>query len=591
MNKKRIKITDGGIALPLGNNTFLMKGRLHSQGGIGIGNGSKNDIEVEDGEVVKFNKDNIQVLSDQPMLNGISPADALLAGGNFNTIFKAQQNINGNYGGSYAQKGTNKKKEYDFSGIQTTGNRPYKPENIAKAYKYLTDHGVTNNNMIATVLASIIEESGGDPLITASDGSSSKGLLQWTNDRYVLPEGITFDEAFNQQMQFIVDNLDAENSRKNGNNNEWTHGGKGSGYNSYKDANADFINGASLLDMMRGYTLGYVRPAGKHDSVNNRVKVAEQILNILANGYLKLKNGGQVNMTLKNKNKQDIVDIVMNEILPHSTGERKKFDEGGVWSATDWTLLGNTGLNFLSGLAQGIIGSVTSNKLRKMYDGMKRTSTYIPVAREHINTKVDVEPQLSATKLAEQKLINNAQANTSNSKVARQQAIDAITNRIITDNQIYGDKFNKETALRNAEAELQTQYNRVDNQNKLADIREQNEFDMMKAIGKANAKTAEAQTWGMSIANSFKNIGQNLTDYATMKNDLLKSDNPAAYEENFKFEFGHLKNKLSDPEWVAKHKDWIDANIGMITKLGWAKSNMKGSYDKSLTPYIGAFLK
>ena len=109
MTKKRIRITDGGIALPLGNNTFLMKGRLHSQGGIGIGNGGKNDIEVEDGEIVKFNKNNIQVLSDQPMLNGISPANALLAGGNFNKIFKAQQSINGNHHGSYGKNGLIKK--------------------------------------------------------------------------------------------------------------------------------------------------------------------------------------------------------------------------------------------------------------------------------------------------------------------------------------------------------------------------------------------------------------------------------------------------------------------------------------------------
>ena len=79
-------------------------------------------------------------------------------------------------------------------------------------------------------------------------------------------------------------------------------------------------------------------------------------------------------------------------------------------------------------------------------------------------------------------------------------------------------------------------------------------------------------------------------DYATMKNDLLKSNNPAAYEENFKFEFGHLKNKLSDPKWVAENQDWIDANIGMLTKLGWAKSNMKGNYNKGLLPYEGAFL-
>jgi hypothetical protein len=70
-----------------------------------------------------------------------------------------------------------------------------------------------------------------------------------------------------------------------------------------------------------------------------------------------------------------------------------------------------------------------------------------------------------------------------------------------------------------------------------------------------------------------------------MTNDLLKSNNPAAYDQWFKANYGHLKNKLSDPKWVAKNQDWIDANIGMITKLGWVKSNTKGNYDKSLLPY------
>ena len=180
--------------------------------------------------------------------------------------------------------------------------------------------------------------------------------------------------------------------------------------------------------------------------------------------------------------------------------------------------------------------------------------------------------------------------NTANAKVARSQARAAALDRIRQDNAIYSDKYNRESQLRNAEAELQTKYNLVDLENKLTDIREQNDFDMQKAIGKANAGTMEAQTWGNAIASTLGNTATSLMDYTTMQNDLLKSNNPAAYEEKFKFEFGHLKNKLSDPEWVAKNQDWINANIGMITKLGWGKSNMKGSYDKNLLPYVGAFL-
>ena len=232
-----------------------------------------------------------------------------------------------------------------------------------------------------------------------------------------------------------------------------------------------------------------------------------------------------------------------------------------------------------------IIGSINASKLRKMYDSLKRQSTFIPVAREHINTKVDVEPQLNLTAQTEYNLRRNAEMNTTNAKVARQQARAAALDRIRQDNVIYSDKYNKEAQLRNAEAELQTRYNLVDAENKLTDIREQNDFDMQKAIGKANASTMEAQTWGNAIASTLGNTATSLMDYATMKNDLLKSNNPAAYEEKFKFKFGHLKNKLNNPKWVAKNRDWIDANIGMIAKLGWAKSNMKGNYDKGLLPY------
>ena len=101
MNKKRIKVTDGGYAIPLGNDYFLMR----EEGGIGIGENKKNSIEVENGEVVKVGQKDIKVFSDQPMLNGISPANALLMGARPKDVFTAQQTINGNSHGTYGKDG------------------------------------------------------------------------------------------------------------------------------------------------------------------------------------------------------------------------------------------------------------------------------------------------------------------------------------------------------------------------------------------------------------------------------------------------------------------------------------------------------
>lgn len=86
-------VVDGGIAHPLGNNFFYMNGRKHSQGGIDIGPSDKTGIEVEDGEVVETNGNELKVYSAQPILNGVSPAQLVMGGANPNKVFKAQENF------------------------------------------------------------------------------------------------------------------------------------------------------------------------------------------------------------------------------------------------------------------------------------------------------------------------------------------------------------------------------------------------------------------------------------------------------------------------------------------------------------------
>ena len=86
-------VVAGGIAQPLGNNFFYMNGRKHSQGGIDIGPSDKTGIEVEDGEVVETNGNELKVYSAQPILNGASPAKLVMGGANPDKVFKAQEDF------------------------------------------------------------------------------------------------------------------------------------------------------------------------------------------------------------------------------------------------------------------------------------------------------------------------------------------------------------------------------------------------------------------------------------------------------------------------------------------------------------------
>lgn len=119
-------VVAGGIAQPLGNNFFYMNGRKHSQGGIDIGPSDKTGIEVEDGEIVETNGDELKVYSAQPILNGISPAKLVMGGANPNKVFKAQEDFKDRNGinddGSKATYGKEKENEGLFTKIDDYAN-------------------------------------------------------------------------------------------------------------------------------------------------------------------------------------------------------------------------------------------------------------------------------------------------------------------------------------------------------------------------------------------------------------------------------------------------------------------------------------
>lgn len=84
-------VVGGGIAIPIGNNMYYMKGRKHEQGGIDIGPNNNNGLEVEGEEVVQVKPNELKVFSSVPFLRGNSPAELVLGGANPNAVFNAQE--------------------------------------------------------------------------------------------------------------------------------------------------------------------------------------------------------------------------------------------------------------------------------------------------------------------------------------------------------------------------------------------------------------------------------------------------------------------------------------------------------------------
>lgn len=148
-------VVDGGIAHPLGNNFFYMNGRKHSQGGIDIGPSDKTGIEVEDGEIVETNGDELKVYSAQPIINGVSPAKLVMGGANPNKVFKAQEDFKDrnriNDDGSKYQNGGIKKNNYNKND-NTTVAKPVIQEYIPAtgSTKFIQDlrNKLTRNNTI-----------------------------------------------------------------------------------------------------------------------------------------------------------------------------------------------------------------------------------------------------------------------------------------------------------------------------------------------------------------------------------------------------------------------------------------------------------
>lgn len=496
MVKHRVpNIVRGGVALPLDKtNYYLVRGRKHEQGGIDIGKNPRTGLEVEDGEVVHVGDKELRVFSAEPILGGVSPSQLVVRGVNPDKVFAAQERfkkVNGiKDDGTKAPFGTLKKLIFgvNFNDIKTSDGRGYNPTYIERAYSSLKKSNLTKKQQ-AVVLANIIEESGGDPFALNKNSGKDYGTLQWV-DRYPKSnETDPYKEIDNQMGYFLntVNNLDDQVS--------WTHGGKGSGYQSRKDAYNDF-NSEDIETINKGFVLGHVRPAGKHASVKNRIGVAEQI-------YDRIKRfGGNMKHKLVEVNIGGNSKLIR-VVKPSSTGESersegltrkraaigtktRKLEDGTVVPIYPNILAENSTLenpiinpefkkkekvanhieniksfikpnsNLISdviGVGSNIIGSLITKRINnKALNSLTFQKPPVALMPSKLKTKININPQLDKMResLADyERLISG---NTASSRVALGR-INRVRNQgIANTNQLYGQKENMETQLINQDA-------------------------------------------------------------------------------------------------------------------------------------------
>lgn len=316
-------VVAGGIAQPLGNNFFYMNGRKHSQGGIDIGPSDKTGIEVEDGEVVETNGNELKVYSAQPIINGVSPAKLVMGGANPNKVFKAQEDFKDRNrinddgtkykeGGKIYQAPNEYKRQIAESGSIIIGGYPTIAGN--RNYKFIK--GLTKASRIGRIATNFINL-GRQKIYDLANKIDNTWINQGIKEVYRTTIG-KHGSNLPRTIDYINKNNINENKKAMGGlNRDKDYGSKKKPYPSV--AKKDFAGGYRSYPIpTKADAVDALRLAGLHGRSDVKAKVY--------NKYPELRKKGNVGLVVS------INGNVKNGLIhsPSSTGGlRDKFAVGG----------------------------------------------------------------------------------------------------------------------------------------------------------------------------------------------------------------------------------------------------------------------
>ena len=172
----------------------------------------------------------------------------------------------------YAIGGT-ARSNIDFASLKGRINSAYNSDNISYIYNRLASKGL-GKAQISAILATIIAESGGNPMAIGDNGKA-KGLLQWHADRYV-PKSNDSKQELDNQINHILNTIDTVGDGKS-----WLRGNPSFGYESGAHAKEIFNTSKNLDEITRAITLSFIRPADSHGAPIKRAKIAREIYSLI----------------------------------------------------------------------------------------------------------------------------------------------------------------------------------------------------------------------------------------------------------------------------------------------------------------------
>lgn len=494
-------VVDGGIAHPLGNNFFYMNGRKHSQGGIDIGPSDKTGIEVEDGEIVETNGDELKVYSAQPIINGISPAKLVMGGANPNKVFKAQEDFKdrnkiNDDGTIKAMGGLSRDKDYgskkkpypsvakkDFAG----GHRSYPIPTKADAIDALRLAGLHGRNDVKAKVYNKYPElrkKGSNGLIISISGNVKNGLLHSpssTGGRHdklrdggkrINRHGRTITRTSPYPIDRSARGETVSGSEYTFRNGRW-YKNKSNTFNDNPTKNSKVDNGnrrpqyyaereLPLFNDGPAITSGLVKAGWSHGNNKNITVDNTNIPNLPTT-----KSKGNTPRRGRNKSSQSVqssstktpptatynrnlptIEASIPTTLPVSTSvpvkQSSQSDGKGQGkfkniTTADWIGLGS---NIAGGLGSYFASKRAINKMR----GPGRPTL---ISANKLKTKYNINPQLDRIREDKFEAYRDIDSNTASSRVglARKQRVRNAAGQAV--NQLYGEKENIETNLIN----------------------------------------------------------------------------------------------------------------------------------------------
>lgn len=463
-------VVAGGIAQPLGNNFFYMNGRKHSQGGIDIGSSDKTGIEVEGGEVVETNGNELKVYSAQPIINGISPAKLVMGGANPNKVFKAQEDFKDRNGinddGSKATYGKEKENEGLFTKIDDYANKEASKAINYEAVGYSTIPAGAVLNLADIDGINNKKKLGGKNMIVSISGNVKNGLIHSPSstgglrDKFAVGGNRINKSARGETI--IGSDYTFRNGRWSKNNNVNTNTNKPNIDNGNRRPQYYAERRLPLFEDGAGITSGLVRAGWSH---GNNKGISMNNTNIPS--LSKTKSNGKTPRGGRSKSSQSTQSVptktpptaVYNRNLPKveasipttlpvstnipakgtTSSDGKGQGKFKNITTADWIGLGS---NVAGSLASYFASKRAINKMR----GPGQPTL---ISANKLKTKYNINPQLDRIREDKFEAYRDIDSNTASSRVslARKQRVRNAAGQAA--NELYGNKENIETNLIN----------------------------------------------------------------------------------------------------------------------------------------------